>query len=202
MPALTSSRIRWRICIVREALTLERERELEPVGHVDGLEQLNLLGEAEVGRVARRVRERPGLDDRADERLDTAVVAAQLEDLLDDRAVLGLELADALVGRDAVLPLLDLDQQAALSIGLGRARDTPVQALDRHGDGAAGQADAVGHPRDGADGRVLALVLGHEQDAVLVADVDRQRHVHVGEDDDVVQWDEQQLGHIEYAPRR
>ena len=138
----------------------------------------------------------PASRDRADERLDAPVVAAQLEDLLDDRAILGLELAGALVGGDAVLSLLDLDEQPALRVGLGRAGDTAVQAFDRDGDGAAGQPDAVGHARDGADCRVLALVLRHEQDAILVADVDRQRHVHVREDDDVVERDEQQLGHV------
>ena len=192
---MTSSRIRCRICIRREALALERESELEALGDVDGLEQLDLLLEAQVGRVAGRVRERARVGDRADEGLDAPVVAAQLEDLLDDGAVLGLELAGALVGRNAVLALLDLDEQAALRVGLGRARDAAVQALERHGDGAAGQPDAVGHARDGADGGVLALVLGHEQHTLLVADVDRQRHVHVGEDDDVVEWDEQQLAH-------
>ena len=179
----------------REPLALEREGELEPLRDVHGLEELHLLREAQVGRVARRVGERARVADRADERLDAPVVAAQLEDLLDDRAILGLELARALVGRDAVLPLLDLDEQATLRVGLRRSRDAAVQALDRDRDGAARQPDAVGHARDGADRGVLALVLRHEQHAVLVADLDRQRHVHVGEDDDVVERDEQQLGH-------
>ena len=97
---------------------------------------------------------------------------------------------------DAVGPLLDLDEQAALRVGLGGAGDASVQPLERDRDGAAGQPHAVGHARDGADGGVLALVLRHEQHALFVADVDRQRHVHVGEDDDVVQWDEQQLAHV------
>ena len=141
----------------------------------------------------------PGSRDRADEGLDAAVVAAQLEDLLDDRAILGLELACALVGGDAVLALLDLDEQPALGVGLGRARNAAVEALDRDGDGAAGQPDAVGHARDGPHRRVLPLVLRHEQDAILVADVDRQRDVHVGEDDDVVERDEQQLGHVRFT---
>jgi hypothetical protein len=66
-----------------------------------------------------------------------------------------------------------------------------VQALDRDGDGAAGQADAVGHACDGAHCGVFAVVLRHEQDAIFVADVDRQRHVHVREDDNVVERDEQ-----------
>ena len=137
----------------------------------------------------------PGLADGADEGLDAAVVAAQLEDLLDDRAVLALELAGPLVGRGAVTALLDLDEQPPGGVGLGCAGDTAVQALERHGNGASGQPDAVGHACHRADCRVLALVLWDEQDALFVADVDRQRHVHVGEDDDVVEWDEQELAH-------
>src|SRR5207245_227540 len=77
-----------------EPLALEAKGELEPLDDVDGLEQLHLLLEGEVGRVARGVRERARLGDRADEGRDAPVVAAQLEDLLDDGAVLGLELAD------------------------------------------------------------------------------------------------------------
>ena len=48
------------------------------------------------------------------------------------------------------------------------------------------QPDAVGHLGDGADLRVLVVVLGDEQHALLVADVDGEGHVHVPEDDDVV----------------
>ena len=67
----------------------------------------------------------------------------------------------------AVAALLDLDEQPALRVGLGGAGDAAVEALERDGDGAAGQPDAVGDARDGADGRVLALVLRHEQHATL-----------------------------------
>ena len=179
----------------REALALERERELEPLGDVDGLEHLHLLLEGQVGRVAGRVGERAGVGDRADEGCDAAVVAAQLEDLLDDGAVLGLELADALVGRAAVRALLDLDEEAARASVSAAPAIARWRPLERHGGAAARQPDAVGDLGDGADLGVLALVLGHEQHALLVADVDRQRHVHVGEDDDVVEWDEQELAH-------
>ena len=113
----------------REALALQLERELEALAHVDGLEELHLLLEGDVGRVARRVGERARLGDRADEGGDAAVVAAQLEDLLDDRAVLALELADAAVGRLRVGPLLDVDEEAALRIGGGGAGDAAVQSF-------------------------------------------------------------------------
>ena len=70
-----------------------------------------------------------------------------------------------------------------------------MEAVQRHGGAAAGQPHRVRHLGDGADLGVLALVLGHEQHALLVTDVDRQGHVHVGEDDDVVERDEQELAH-------
>jgi hypothetical protein len=146
----------------REPLPLQRERQLQPLGDVHGLEQLHLLREAQVRRVPRRVGERSRLADRADERLDAAVVAAQLEDLLDDGSVLGLELADPLVGPDAVAALLDLDEQPAARVGLRGAGDPAVEAFERNRDGAAGQPDAIGDARDRADGGVLALVLWHE----------------------------------------
>ena len=167
-----------------------------------GLEELELLLEAEVGRVARGVGERAGIGDRADERLHATVVAAELEDLLDDGAVLGLELADARVGAHVVRVILDLDEETSLGVGLGGACDAPEEAFEGHGDSAAGQLHAVGDARDRADGRVLPVVLRHEQDTILVADVDGQRHVHVREDDDVFEWDEQQLAHDQpHAPR-
>ena len=81
----------------RQSLTLKLEGQLEPRAHVDGLEQPHLLLERDVGGVAGRVREGAGLGDRAYEGRDPAVVAAQLQDLLDHRAILTLELADPAV---------------------------------------------------------------------------------------------------------
>jgi hypothetical protein len=66
-----------------------------------------------------------------------------------------------------------------------------VEAVQCDGSAAAGKANAVGDLGDGADLRVLVLVLGDEQDAVLGTDVDGEGDVHVGEDDDVLQRDEQ-----------
>ena len=57
------------------------------------LEQLDALRERQVGRVRARVGERAGVGDRAQELADAVVGVAQLEDLLDDGAVLALELA-------------------------------------------------------------------------------------------------------------
>ena len=58
---------------------------------------------------------------------------------------------------------------------------------------AAGQPHAIGDFRHRANGRVRALVLRHEQHAVGVADVDRQGHVHVREDDGVLQRNQHDL---------
>ena len=49
-----------------------------------------------------------------------------------------------------------------------------------------GEADAFGHLGHGSDLRVLLLVLGDEQDALFVADVDRQGDGHAGEDNGVL----------------
>ena len=92
--------------------------------------------------------------------------------------------------------LLDVDEQPALGVGAGCAGDAAVQALEGDGPTTAGQADAVRHLGDGADLRVLVVVLGHEQHAILLADVDGEGDVHVGEDDDVFQGDQQQADRV------
>src|SRR5439155_24596624 len=105
---------------------------------------------------------------------DAAVVAAQLEDLLDDRAVLALELARVAVDGNVVGVLGDVDTQVAERVVVGGAGDAAGDALQRGAAAAAGQADALGDAGDGADARVLALVAGNEQDALLAAGVTRK----------------------------
>ena len=80
-------------------------------------------------------------------------------------------------------------------VGLGGAGDAAGDALEADAVGAAGQADLLGDARDGAHGGVFALVARDEQDLLGVADVDRKGHVHGGEDDGVVERDEEQLRH-------
>ena len=121
-----------------------------------------------------------------------AVVAAQLEDLLDGGAVLGLELAGLDAGRLLVGPLGHLDPEVPLRIGVRGAELGAVEALEGHGAAAAGHADAVADLGDGAHLGVLALVPRDEQHALLVADVDGDRDVHVREDDEVVERYEEQ----------
>jgi hypothetical protein len=66
-----------------------------------------------------------------------------------------------------------------------------MEAGERNGEaGAAREADTLGHLGHGSDLRVLLLMLRNEQNALLVADVDRQRDGHAGEDDGVFEGDE------------
>ena len=85
--------------------------------------------------------------------------------------------------------LLNVHAQLAAQPCLGRAGDASVEAHQLDGSAAARQPDVVHDVGHRADLRELALVLGHEQHALLVAHVDRERHAHVGEDDEVFKWD-------------
>ena len=127
-PSCTSSRMRRRTCSSarrsRWSLSASSSRSVTSSAG----QQLDLLLERQVGRVARCVGQRAGLDDRAQELRYAAVVAAQLEDLLDHRAVLALEVAGAAVDRLVVRALLDLDDQPAAQVGVRRAGDAAVEA--------------------------------------------------------------------------
>ena len=135
----------------------------------------------------------PGLGDRPQECGDPAVVAAQLEDLLDHRPVLALELAGALVGRGAVVDGLDLDRQLAARPGRGRPREPAMQAGQRDRADAAGQPAALDHVGDRADARVLALVTRDDENALGVAGLGRDRGGHAGEEDAVVEGNQRKL---------
>ncbi len=181
-----------------EPLALDPGGELEALGDVERLEDLDLLLERHVGRVADRVGQRAGLDDGAQELADAVVGAAELEDLLDHGAVLALGGAGAPVDGDVVRGLRHLDAQAPGGVGVGGARDAAGDAGELHGAAAAGQADAVGDLGDRAHLGELAVVAGDEQHALLVTRVDGEGHIHGGEDDGVVEGEEQERGHKEW----
>jgi hypothetical protein len=172
-----------------EPLALQLEGQLEPFDDVDGLQQLDALLEGQVWRVRAGVGQRARLDDRTQELADPRVGVAQLEDLLHDCAVLGLELARLDGRRRLVGPLFDLDVQAAAVAGFGSAELPAVQAVQRRDWCAAGKAADLRDFGDRADAGVDALVPRHEQDTRLVGGVERQGHRHAGEDDSVVQGD-------------
>ncbi len=136
--------------------------------------------------VAGRVGQRAGLGDRAQERGDAAVVAAQLEDLLDGRAVLALEVAGLAVNRLLVGALVDLHAQLTFGTGLGGADQRAVRSRDRDGVAAAGQPQLIAHLGDRADLEELVLVARDEHDALVIAHLDGQRDAHAGEHDCVL----------------
>ena len=183
-----------------KALALEAEGELEAFGHAECLEQLDLVLVCEVGCVAARVGEGARLGDGAHERGDAPVVTAQLEDLLDHGAVLALELAGAPVDRDVVGVRLDLDAQGAGGVGARGTDTAAVAGLERDRAAAAGKAHAVDDIGHGADARELVALARHEDHALLIAGLDRQRHRHIGEDDRVVDWNQQECfsGHLRH----
>ena len=143
-PDWTSSRMRVRTCSSASRSRWSLEGQLEPLGHVERLEQLDLLLEGQVGRVAGGVGQRARLGDRAHERGHAAVVAAQLEDLLDHGAVLALEVAGAPVDGLVVGMRLDLHAQGAGGVGARRRRC---------GRGAGPRARPRGRRRAGARAR-------------------------------------------------
>ncbi len=104
--------------------------------------------------------------DRAQERADAIVGAAQLEDLLDDGAVLALEHANLLAGLLGVGVGGDLDHERAVGVGDGGAADAAVEA-DQVESAPAGDACALGDLGDGADRGELVVVAGDDEDAAL-----------------------------------
>ena len=156
---------------------------------VERLEQLELLGVVQVGRVAGRVGQRARLGDRADEGADAAVVAAQLEDLLDHGAVLALEVGGQLLRRRDVGVLVDLDAQHAVLVAVGDAGDAAEQRVERHHVGAA-DGVALGHLGDHADPGVADPAARDQQHPAVVAGDGRNRDGHAGEHHGIVERDQ------------
>ena len=142
-----------------QAFLLQPQRQLQPLDDVERFEELDLLRHVEVGRVAGGVRQRAGMGDRAQERADPAVVSAQLEDFLDDRPILALELAGQVRRRHLVGPFVDRtrstpSRSASAAPGTPRCSPTsdnarcdptagPVRDLGDHADTGEGVPGAV-----------------------------------------------------------
>ena len=95
--------------------------------------------------------------------------------------------------------LLHFDAKPPLGVGVRGADHCAVQAGQGDGGGAAGQADAVGNLGHGADLRVLLLVPRHQENAILVAGVHRQRDGHAREHHGVLERDEQKVAHNQFT---
>ena len=123
-----------------EPFELEAQRQLQALDDVDRLEQLDLVGEADVGGIGGRVGERSGAGDCAHELANPGIRLAQVEDLLDDGAVLAFEL-DGLDARWLLVDvLLDLDAQAPVGAGARGSGDAAVEAVQGDGSAASGEA--------------------------------------------------------------
>ena len=92
-PDSTSSRMRLRTRSSASRSCWNRSGQRQPLDDVERFEQLQLLVDVQIRRVAGGVGQGAGIGDRAHERADPAIVAAQLEDFLHDRAILALEIA-------------------------------------------------------------------------------------------------------------
>ncbi len=176
-----------------QPLALQLDRGLEPGGDVERVEQAQLLLEAEIGAEAGGVGQGAGLVDRAQEGGDAAVVAAQLENLLDHGAVLAHQLLGVLVVRVTVVELLHVDPQQLRVVGVGDRGPGEAAVQPEHGRDrlAAARVPALDHLGDDARAGELALAAREQEDALLLADLDRQGGGDGGEDDGLVKGDEE-----------
>ena len=202
-PDWTSSRMRLRTCSSASRSRWSSSERAQALGDVERLEQLDLLLEGQVRGVAGGVGQRAGLGDRADEGGDAAVVAAQLEDLLDDRAVLALELAGAPVDRDVVGALLDLARAGCRRDRCGRRRRRRGAGRRASRRGRRRAAGLARRPRRRCRrGRTRSPWRGTSSTRSSSPTSIGQGDVHGGEDDDVVEGDEQEIGHAAWRLAR
>ena len=184
-----------------QPLALQRHGEPQPLDHVERLEQLDALREREVGRIGAGVGERAGLGDRAQELADAGVRLAELQDLLDDGAIFGLELARLDRGRRLVGLLLDLDIEAAAGARLRSVElctRFPAQRRDLPATRETAGLDDLGHR---PDLRIRPLMPGDEQNARLARRIERHRHRHAWKDNGFVQRNQQIFLHrVVHAP--
>jgi hypothetical protein len=91
----------------------------------------------------------------------------------------------------AVVDLLDLDVQGvAIVAPLGGTGDPPVEADHGRDRDAAARTAVLDHLGDHADAAVLAVTARDEEDALVLADVDRQGGGDGRENDRVVERNE------------
>ena len=133
-----------------------------PLFDVDRLEDLDLLGQGEVGGVARDVGEPSGLGDLAQLRGDLAGAAAK-QDVLEHGAVLAGEL-DGGGGRLTVVEGFGLDPERVTGAGHASTDGGALVAADGDCVEATGEGALLHHLGDHADVGVAALDVGDEQE--------------------------------------
>ncbi len=164
---------------LRQPFTLKLQGQRQPLDDVEGFEQSQLLVEIEIGRIAGRISQGAGRRNGPHERPDPSVVAAQLENLVHDRAVLSLQLTGEAGRRRLVGP--------DLVVGGCPAEGRPMQTHQGHGEPATGEPHSFGDLRHDAHLRVGLVLPGHQQHLIVSAHVDGQADRHAGEHHRLVQ---------------
>jgi len=181
---------------IRKDILGPADEAREALLDIERLQHLELLLDAEVRRVAGKVGQVAGMANRS-HRFDRAARAAQLEQVLDQGAVLASQLAGA-VARLAVGQRLDLNPQCSADVGLAATEARAMQAFEDGDLGARRELTGLHDLRHGADGGKASVDMGHEQDQVVAflrcshggplwVALDGKRGGHAGQDDDVVQ---------------
>ncbi len=137
---------------VGQDLTGPGDDHAQPGHHVEGLQDLHLLGQGQIGRVAGHVGHPAGLGDVA-QALGQPTGTAAHQDVLDHGPVLAGQLG-RLVGRFPIDQQLDLDPQGPSRAGNGGAQAGPLDPAHGHCRHAAGQVAPLHHLGHDADRRV------------------------------------------------
>ena len=179
--------------VLGERLLGPAEHEAHAIGHVDGLEQLDLALGGELGPPADEVGQPTGIVgvDAAEDAADLPV-AEVLEQGAQGRPQLGAE-GLGLVGRGRLLDALGGDPQAGAGADHAGAEPGPARGADHEGLGAAGQHAGRLDVGEGADPGEAVADPGHEQELAAgvlgggrggpgLLGLGRDRHDHPRED--------------------
>jgi hypothetical protein len=139
-----------------------RQDERQPVGDVQGLQDLHLLGEGQIGRVPGQVGQPARRAHLAQLGRDPAGSPAE-QDVLEDGPVLAGERDGAFVVGIVLVDRLCLHPQGRPGAGHARADQRPPLAAHHEGRQPARQLAALDHLGHHADRPVAAVDVGHEQ---------------------------------------
>ena len=190
-----------------ERLLRPRNDEGQPLLDIERLQDLQLLGQAEVGGVPGKIGQVSGRSGFAEE-LDGSAGAPDLQQALDQRAIFARQFDHCLGGVLVVRSGIDLHPERAAHVRLPRAEAGAVLPGEDRDLGAGGQLSRLLHARDSADASELALDAGDQEDeavalvgrldrGTLGLPLDRDGHGHVRQDDDLVKRkDRKKLGAV------